>query len=159
MDTVVTEELRGRSGPGRTLVEGEEDVDLVRDVLTAQTLADDAIRVVATSIVRDAVQAALYAQTPVHPSMHPSALRAIARKALNQPDPLEFLARDYYSHRANRFLFSCSTDPDGCAMNQGSAWHYAIPPCGTGGASSSGSSSNGSVFGQTGGLFVPERDS
>ena len=170
MDTVVTEELRGRSGHGRRLVEGEEDVELVRDVVRVESQIDSMIRAAAAQTARGAVQAALRPHVPNAPAApQPLDLNALSealadpntspgprttelirreraegkRRALNQPDVDVFLSGDYHSMGCNRFLFSCSTDADGCALNRGNAWSYAIPA--PDGAGSSSASSHGTA--------------
>lgn len=69
------------------------------------------------------------------------------KRSSRDPSTQAFLLRDYHAVNRSRFLFSCADDPDGCAMNYGSAWHYAIPEVRSHGASSS-SSSDGAVHGQ-----------
>lgn len=180
MDIVVTEELRGRGPQGRALVEGEEDVAIVKDLITSERHRDDVIREAARVTAQRAVQAAVRANSTratgwdsfdmgtlttaladpnVAPGPHTTKIiRQYANRkqsVSNQPTSAEFLSRDYHSFRASRFLFSCSTDPDGCAMNRGSAWHYAIPEVGTEGA---GSSSDGAVLGQIGRVVLPGCD-
>ena len=39
----------------------------------------------------------------------------------------DFLKRDFHSVRANRFLFSCADEYDGCAANRMLAWKYKLP--------------------------------
>lgn len=76
-------------------------------------------------------------------------VRKGTNRVLNQPSAEEFLSRDFHSLRANRFLFSSADDPDGCAMNKGTAWQYAIPETGSGASSSS---DHGPILGQIGRL-------
>ena len=167
MHTVVTEELRSRSGPGRKLVEGEEDVELVTDVIRTESQIDSMIRAVAAQTARAAVATALRppttSATPQTFELNAlsgaladasSGLRTTElirreraegkRRSLNQPDVDVFLSWDFHSMGASRFLFSSSTDADGCALNRGSAWSYAIPNLGE--ASSSSASSDGAAL-------------
>ena len=46
------------------------------------------------------------------------------------------LSRDYHSMNANRFLFSCADEYDGCAQNKGGKWAYLLPESAFGSMSS-----------------------
>ena len=148
MDVVVTEELRGRSGPGRTIVEDMEDVSIVEDFKREDEAHTDACRRLSRHVAEHAIRQAV-SEYRRPSTLHLNALReALAdpdvlagpntaellrreadrtRTLASQPDAKEFLARPYHEFKANRFLFSCADEPEGYAQNRATGWHYTLP--------------------------------
>ena len=139
---VVTEELRNRSGPGRELVEGEDDVAAVQDAIQQEALAaaspppapplppplPAALLPLPTSEQR--LEMNTLARALPHESTRLTDQLRVERSPVSrgkkavvfavQPvTPKEFLARPYHAFNRNRFLFSCADEDDGFAKNRG----------------------------------------
>ena len=129
METVVTEEIRERSGVGRKLVEGEEDVQLVSDAIDNEIAAIQPPRVrfslpgpSSAGLEQKFEMKTMSDTLPVT-----ELFKAITPTTAAHPDAKEFLARPYHAFNANRFLFSCADEPDGYHQNRASGWKYTLP--------------------------------
>ena len=154
----MAEELRGRSGPGRAIVEHEESLHAFRDLYLNEALARDmrtppehAAYPVSATALRTALKdesALIEARELLHAigsARERAAARAKAAPA-GQPTALEFLGRPY---QFNRFLFCEPSDPDSFSNNRASGWDDAIALArlgrreGAGGSSSHGPDTGG----------------
>ena len=131
MQAVVTEEIRERSGVGRTLVEGEEDVQLVKDAIDNEAAASSTSRRVSFTLPSPIAVTRPYQPLDNMASISgqlPELFRS-QRQPIQPVNPgvKEFLGRPYHEFRANRFLFSCADEPDGYAQNRQSGWNYKLP--------------------------------
>jgi hypothetical protein len=128
MQAVVTEELRERGGVGRLLVEGEEDVQLVKDAIDNEAAAASSTsrRVSFSPGAVTRPYRPLDNMTSISDTLPVTELFRSKRQPVN-PGVKEFLGRPYHEFRANRFLFSCADEPDGYAQNRQSGWNYKLP--------------------------------
>jgi hypothetical protein len=129
MQAVVTEEIRERSGVGRKLVEGEEDVQLVKDAIDNEAAAISTSRRVSFSPVAVTRPYQRLDMTSISDTLPVTELFRSQRQPIQPVNPgvKEFLRRPYHEFRANRFLFSCADEPDGYAQNRQSGWNYKLP--------------------------------
>lgn len=131
MQAVVTEELRERGGVGRLLIEGEEDVALVKDAIDNEAAASSTSRRVSFALPspRSVGPYQRLDMTSISDTLPVTELFRSQRQPIQPLNPgvKEFLGRPYHAFNANRFLFSCADEPDGYAQNRQSGWNYKLP--------------------------------
>ena len=165
MDEVVTEELRVAGKLGREMIETEEAVELAACAERQLEIKELSEKAAGKQPVRPPVPVVPAPIQTEHnaltealsdPNISPgpamtARILSLARDAKRtvttgepserikltgqQPSAKDFLARDYHSVRANRFLFSCADEYDGCAQNRGGAWLYSLPESSAGSSS------------------------
>lgn len=144
LETVVTEELRGRSRQGRELVEGEEAVALVdmveasernafrfegvRDFRTPPERASSPVsaRILANALNTERnLQASQQLMEDLEITRARAADRA-ANRPVGQPSVQEFLSRPYHEVKRNRFLFCEENENESYSNNRASGWDDSI---------------------------------
>ena len=113
MDLVVTEQLRESGGLGRKLIEGEEDVSLIKDtienaeILGSANLVSSSARIVVPPMSYQQQTTSLPHTLPVPTDLFRSKVK---RSQTIQPSVKEFLSRPFHEQKANRYLFSCADE-------------------------------------------------